>query len=104
MRQAASLLYGAAWRSAQAMGRRRIVTYTLPAEGGASLRASGWCEVGPAGGGSWDTPSRRRTDKSPTDTKTRWECVAADYDAVRCLPKRRLVRKASPQGTLFEED
>jgi hypothetical protein len=29
-----SLLYGACWRAARAMGYRRLVTYTLPSEGG----------------------------------------------------------------------
>lgn len=40
-RNACSLLYGAAWRAAKALGFRRMVTYTLPDEGGASLRAAG---------------------------------------------------------------
>lgn len=34
-----SMLYGAAWRAASAMGYKRLITYTLPEEGGASLRA-----------------------------------------------------------------
>ena len=47
-----SFLYAAAWRCARAMGYRRLVTYTLPEEGGVSLRASGWRLVGEAGGGT----------------------------------------------------
>jgi len=39
---ACSALYGAAWKVAKAMGYRRIVTYTLTSESGASLRAVGW--------------------------------------------------------------
>src|SRR5215217_4147919 len=35
-RNACSMLYRAAWRAARAMGYRRLVTYTLPEEGGAS--------------------------------------------------------------------
>lgn len=31
-----SMLYGAAWRAVRALGYRRLVTYTLPAEGGAA--------------------------------------------------------------------
>lgn len=50
-RNACSLLYSACWRAARAMGYRRLVTYTLPEEGGASLRAAGWRCVGEAGGG-----------------------------------------------------
>lgn len=37
-----SMLYGAAWRAAKAMGYRRCVTYTQAGESGASLRAAGW--------------------------------------------------------------
>lgn len=40
-----SALYGACWRIAQAMGYRRIVTYTQADEGGASLTAAGWVKV-----------------------------------------------------------
>lgn len=39
---ACSLLYGAAARAAKAMGYRKIITYILGSETGASLRASGW--------------------------------------------------------------
>jgi hypothetical protein len=41
-RNANSLLYGAAWRAAKAMGYRRLVTYTQHGESGASLRGAGW--------------------------------------------------------------
>jgi hypothetical protein len=37
-----SALYGACWRAARAMGYRRLVTYTLQTESGASLRGAGW--------------------------------------------------------------
>jgi hypothetical protein len=33
-RNACSFLYGACWRAAKAMGYRKLVTYTLPEEGG----------------------------------------------------------------------
>lgn len=39
---ACSMLYGAARRAARAMGHAPIYTYTLPEEGGASLRAAGF--------------------------------------------------------------
>lgn len=41
-RNANSLLYGASWRAAKALGYRRLVTYTQAGESGSSLRASGW--------------------------------------------------------------
>jgi len=72
-RNACSMLYGAAWRAARALGYLRAVTYTLPEEGGASLRASGWREIGSAGGGSWNCAARPRVDKHPTQIKIRWE-------------------------------
>ena len=40
-----SLLYGAVWRAAKAMGYRRCITYTQADEIGASLRAVGWVRV-----------------------------------------------------------
>lgn len=41
-----SKLYARCWRIWQAMGGRRLVTYTLPSESGASLRGAGWKIVG----------------------------------------------------------
>lgn len=41
-RNACSMLYGACRKAAKAMGYERIFTYTLPEEGGASLRAAGF--------------------------------------------------------------
>lgn len=75
-RNACSILYAAAWRAARALGYRRLVTYTLPQEGGASLRAAGWRVVGEVDGRSWSCPSRPRVDKHPTQDKLRWEAVA----------------------------
>ena len=40
-----SALYGASWRSARAMGYRRLVTYTQADETGVSLRAAGAAHV-----------------------------------------------------------
>jgi len=72
---ACSKLYAAVWRAARAMGYRKAITYTLPEEGGASVRGAGWRLVGAAGGGSWDRPAcgRPRVDTHPTQTKFRWE-------------------------------
>lgn len=72
-----SMLYGAAWRAASALGYRRLITYTQEGESGASLRASGWRILAerPARNG-WDTPSRRRTSNG-TDAmpRTLWEAA-----------------------------
>ena len=74
-RTACWLLYGAAWRAARAIGYTRMITYTLPEEGGATLRGAGWaCVSESAGGGEWSCPSRPRAAmKSPTTKKCRWE-------------------------------
>jgi hypothetical protein len=73
----ASMLYGAVRRTAIAMGYppTQIVTYTLESETGVSLRAAGWRLDGPAGGGSWDRPSRAREDDHPVVRKHRWRAA-----------------------------
>ena len=75
-RNASSALYGACWRAARAIGYRRLVTYTLPEEGGGSLRAAGWKLIGEAGGGSWSCKSRPRVDTHPLQVKLRWEACS----------------------------
>ena len=72
-RNACSILYAAAWRAWRAMGGRRLITYTLPEEGGASLRAVGWRCLGERGGGSWSREARPRVDTHPLQTKIGWE-------------------------------
>jgi hypothetical protein len=74
-KNACSFLYGVARKAAFALGYDRIGTYTLPSEGGASLRACEWKLVGERGGGSWNVPSRPREDKHPTEAKWLWEAV-----------------------------
>lgn len=73
---ACSMLYGACWRAARALGYRRLVTYTLQSEPGTSLRAAGWRTVGETRGRTWSCPSRPRVDKHPTESKFRWEPAA----------------------------
>jgi hypothetical protein len=72
---ACSMLYAAAWRAARAMGYRRLITYTLQTELGASLRAAGWKLIGASAGGSWSVPSRPRVDMHPLEPKLRWEAA-----------------------------
>ena len=75
VRNACSMLYGAAWRATKALGYKRLITYTLPDEGGASLRAAGWKLIGEAGGGTWNRKERPRIDTHPLQTKLKWEAV-----------------------------
>ena len=72
------MLYRASWRAARAMGYRRLITYTLPQEGGASLRGAGMRLLGEAGGGNWNTPSRPRIDTAAllSGQKLLWEITA----------------------------
>lgn len=67
-----SMIYGALRRAAVALGYRRMVTYTLPSEGGASLRASGWREDGRTDGGEWAREGRSSGPALLPDQKTRW--------------------------------
>lgn len=70
-----SMLYGAAWRGAKAIGYQRLITYTQQGESGASLRAAGWkvvAELRERRG--WWTPSRPRDDRGVDQTpRTLWE-------------------------------
>jgi hypothetical protein len=75
-RNACSMLYRACWRAVRAMGYRRLVTYTLPSEGGASLRGAGFTVVGTTKGGRWERETRPRADDHPLSQKTIWELVA----------------------------
>ena len=97
---ACSILYAAAARACKAMGFQRIQTYTLPTEGGASLRASGWVEEGAAGGGQWKhTDGKPRRTDQPTDIKTRWALTFTRPDMTVTMPDR--VTDLQPQGVLL---
>ena len=75
VRNVCSMLYGALSRAAFSLGYRKVVTYTLQSEPGASLKAAGF-EPGAllADKGGWDRPSRsRKEDPSPRGGKIRWE-------------------------------
>lgn len=74
---ACSMLYGACWRAWRAMGGQRLVTYTLPAEGGFSLRGAGWKVVGitkPVANG-WRKNDHLTREWQPImgEQKLRWE-------------------------------
>ena len=74
---ACSKLYMACWRAWRAMGGHRLITYTLPSEGGASLRGAGWKVVGetkPVQDG-WRKKDHLQRDWQPImgQTKFRWE-------------------------------
>ena len=70
-RNACSMLYGACCRVAKAMGYKKVITYILVSEHGASLKASNFVCEGEAGGIHW-TGSRNRGQSIPAEMKTRW--------------------------------
>ncbi len=72
-KNACSMLYGAAWRAAKAMGYKRLITYLLSEETGTSLNATNWKLVGEAGGGSWARKARPRIDTHPLQKKLLFE-------------------------------
>ena len=74
-KNACSMLYAAAWRAARAMGYKRLVTYIMESENGASLRAAGWKCVGQAGGLRWTGERRPEVDLYPAQMKIRFEQV-----------------------------
>jgi hypothetical protein len=76
-RNANSFLYGAVSRTARAMGYEKLVTYTLQAESGSSLRASGWVVAGYVRPRNWNTPSRPRDPAHHDEAaRLRWERAA----------------------------
>lgn len=69
-RNANSMIYGALWRAAKALGYTRLITYTQDGESGASLRAAGWMvQRELKARGSWFESSRKlRSKKDPVGT------------------------------------
>lgn len=68
---ACSRLYGACIRIAKEMGYKKVITYTLESESGASLKASNFSCEGIAGGKIW-TGARKRDNGVPPELKKRW--------------------------------
>lgn len=70
-----SMLYGAAWRAAKALGYSRLITYTQAGEPGTSLRACGWRVVAERRARpGWSCPSRPRAELgSENVARTLWE-------------------------------
>lgn len=74
-RNANSMLYGAVWRAAKAMGYERCITYTQADESGSSLRAAGYIKVKDLlARGSWNCSARTGRDESTSGiARVLWE-------------------------------
>ena len=72
-KNACSFLYSAAWRAGKKMEYKKLITYILDTENGASLKASGWKCVGEAGGKRWTGVRRPEVDLYPAQMKLRFE-------------------------------
>lgn len=73
-RNACSFLYGRVKRIAALMGYRKVITYTLADESGASLKAVGGRVVGEVRPQEWGVPSRpRKSQDVYGKAKLKWE-------------------------------
>lgn len=72
-RNACSILYGAVWRAARAMGYKKVITYILESENGSSVKAAGYKCVGQAGGLRWTGKRRPEVDLYPAQLKLKFE-------------------------------
>ena len=70
---ACSILYASAWRAARALGYRKVITYILDTENGASVKAAGYKCIGKAGGPRWTGARRPEIDLYPAQMKLRFE-------------------------------
>lgn len=69
-----SFLYGRVKRIAQLFGYRKVITYTLEEESGASLKAVGAQVVGTVNPKEWSVPSRERKSQAVYGkSKSKWE-------------------------------
>lgn len=84
-KNACSMLYGACCRIAKNMGYKKVITYLLESENGASVKASNFVYDGIAGGVNWTSERVQKEIKiytilgeeiikkqPPEEMKTRW--------------------------------
>lgn len=75
---ACSFLYARCWQASKAMGYRRLITYTLQSESGASLRGAGWklvAELAANRPGMWQTRPGRAWHPVVGQAKFKWEAA-----------------------------
>lgn len=84
-----SLLYGAVWRAAKAMGYTRCITYTQHTESGASLRGAGWVRVKAL-------PARKSWAQSSGDAAAAKRCAIGSGGVERVLWEIRVLHTNAP--------
>lgn len=75
---ACSFLYARCWQAAKALGWRRLITYTLQEESGASLRGAGWhvaAELKANNPTAWQNRPGREWQPVVGQAKFRWEAA-----------------------------
>lgn len=72
-RNVCSKLYSSCWQAAKALGYKKLITFILDSENGASLKASNFRMINFTTGGSWNSKSRPRIDINPTQGKIKFE-------------------------------
>jgi hypothetical protein len=70
---ACSILYGSLRAAGRKLGYRRVITYTLATEPGASLLAVGGRRTGAVEAQEWGRPSRPRASGHQAAERVRWE-------------------------------
>lgn len=73
---ACSFLYSRCWQAAKALGWRKMITYTLQSESGASLRGAGWkvvAELSKGNPAGWQNRAGREWQAVVGQAKFRWE-------------------------------
>jgi hypothetical protein len=106
---ACSALYAAARKTAFAMGYKRLITYTLQEESGASMRGAGWkraaeTQASPTG---WLNRAGRKVQAVYQSNKWRWETLNPEFLRDRQRPtllatQEMQVSSGDEQLTLLE--
>lgn len=71
-----SFLYARCWQAAKALGWKKLITYTLQAESGSSLRGAGWrvvAELPGVTGKGWMNRPGREWQEVTGQAKFRWQ-------------------------------
>lgn len=100
-KNACSILLGAAARAGRALGYVKIQTFTLPEEGGASLRGAGWTCEGEAGGGAWKHTDGKPRAQTNTAIKSRWVKVLNGPRPAVTMPPEVETNEPPAQADLF---